>query len=75
MADTVNGRRRCLIGTLYNYFYFWDGSDTVNSPIVGPTFSNVTKSICRQGGADLGVSGTNRTYFLNTIPGGRGSAF
>jgi len=43
MADTVNGRRRCLIGTLYNYFYFWDGSDTVNSPIVGPTFSNVTK--------------------------------
>jgi hypothetical protein len=42
-ADTVNGRRRCLIGTLYNYFYFWDGSDTVNSPIVGPTFSNVTK--------------------------------
>ncbi len=43
MADTVNGRRRCLIGTLYDYFYFWDGSDTVNSPIDGPAFSNVTK--------------------------------
>jgi ligand-binding sensor domain-containing protein len=42
-ADTVNGRHRFLIGTRYNYFYFYDGNDTVNCPIAGPTFSNITK--------------------------------
>ena len=64
MADTVNGRRRCLIGTLYNYFYFWDGSDTVNSPIIGPTFSNVRKVYVDKEGLTW-VCPVKQNVFLN----------
>ncbi len=63
-ADTVNGRHRCLIGTHYNYFYFWNGSDTVQSPIAGPTFTNVTKVYVDKEGLGWACAG-NQNAFIN----------
>jgi len=33
----------CCIGTKYNYFYLWDGSDTTNVTINGPTFTTAQR--------------------------------
>jgi hypothetical protein len=38
-AITGIGGGLCCIGTRYNYFYLWNGSDTQNVAIDGPTFT------------------------------------
>ncbi len=65
VADTVNGRRRCLIGTTCNYFYFWNGSDTINSPIKGPTYSDVTKVYVDKEGLYWACAGKNAAFANN----------
>lgn len=33
----------CCIGTMYNYFYLWDGNDTTNVTIDGPAFTTAQR--------------------------------
>jgi hypothetical protein len=37
------GGGACCIGTKYNYFYLWDGNDTVNVAIDGPAFTTAQR--------------------------------
>jgi ligand-binding sensor domain-containing protein len=42
-AIATDGAGRCFIGTKYNYFYLWNGSDTTRVTIDGPTFTSAQR--------------------------------
>jgi hypothetical protein len=42
-AIAAVGNGICCIGTKFNYFYLWDGNDTTNIKIDGPTFTTATR--------------------------------
>jgi len=42
-AIAVSPAHECYIGTNLNYFYRWNGKDTANVPIAGPTFTTVDR--------------------------------
>ncbi len=61
-ADNSYG---CLIGTAFNYFYVWNGNDTVHIKIDGPTFSVVTRVYVDREGLTWACSPKIRSFAYN----------